>query len=219
MTWFTALTACPEPIGPTWVIVLPRAARIGRARSTSAASPPTKIVNVAFWAPSLPPDTGASTRAMSRFASSLAKPRVAPGEIVEQSMTSVPGLAPAATPSGPSRTAATSGVSDTQMTSVSTERATSAGVAARSTPRLSSSGARSGVRFHAVTANPARARFAAIAAPIVPRPMNPTRSTIASVSRRRSPGGGSYRGSAARQPQDQPVVGRAVRPPGLVKGP
>ena len=42
----TALTAWPAPTGPTWVIVLPRSPRIGRARSTSAASPPTKIVRV-----------------------------------------------------------------------------------------------------------------------------------------------------------------------------
>ena len=37
MTWLTALTAWPAPIGPTWVIVLPIASRTGRARSTSAA--------------------------------------------------------------------------------------------------------------------------------------------------------------------------------------
>ena len=61
MTWLTALTACPEPTGPTWVIVEPMTARIGRARSTSAGAPPAKIVRVAFWAPSEPPDTGAST--------------------------------------------------------------------------------------------------------------------------------------------------------------
>ena len=35
--------------------------RTGRARSTSASSPPTKIVSVALRAPSLPPETGAST--------------------------------------------------------------------------------------------------------------------------------------------------------------
>ena len=61
MTWLTALTAWPAPIGPTWVIVRPIAVRTGRARSTSASSPPTKIVSVAFRAPSLPPETGAST--------------------------------------------------------------------------------------------------------------------------------------------------------------
>ena len=35
MTWLTALTAWPAPIGPTWVMVLPIAASTGRARSTS----------------------------------------------------------------------------------------------------------------------------------------------------------------------------------------
>ena len=44
-----------------------------------------------------------------------------------------------------------------------------------STPRSASSAARPGVRFQAVTVNPARARLAAIAAPIVPRPRNATR--------------------------------------------
>ena len=44
-----------------------------------------------------------------------------------------------------------------------------------STPRSASSGARPGVRFQPVTANPARARLAAIAAPIVPRPRKATR--------------------------------------------
>ena len=68
MTWLTALTAWPAPIGPTWVIVRPIAARTGRARSTSAASPPTKIVRVAFRAPSLPPETGASTIAQAVLA-------------------------------------------------------------------------------------------------------------------------------------------------------
>ena len=74
MTWLTALTAWPAPIGPTWVIVRPIAVRTGRARSTSAASPPTKIVSVAFLAPSLPPETGASTIGRS----TLGEPR---GEI------------------------------------------------------------------------------------------------------------------------------------------
>jgi len=50
----------------------------------------------------------------------------------------------------------------------------SAGEAAVVTPSSASSGARPGVRFQAVTGKPARARLAAIAAPIVPRPMKAT---------------------------------------------
>ena len=99
MTWLTALTACPAPIRPTCVIVRPIADRTGRACSTSLASPPTKIVSVAFRAPSLPPDTGASTSRSSRSARRAAKLQLPDGAIVEQSMTGVPGLAPSATPS------------------------------------------------------------------------------------------------------------------------
>ena len=52
--------------------------RTGRARSTSAASPPTKIESVAFWAPSLPPDTGRVDHRDAAFAASrAAKSRVA----------------------------------------------------------------------------------------------------------------------------------------------
>jgi hypothetical protein len=42
MTWFTALTACPAPIGPTWVIVRPSAVSTGLARSTSPLVPADK---------------------------------------------------------------------------------------------------------------------------------------------------------------------------------
>ena len=58
ITWFTAFTAWPDPIGPTWVIVVPTLSRTGRARSRSAASPPMKIDRVPFFAPSMPPETG-----------------------------------------------------------------------------------------------------------------------------------------------------------------
>ena len=94
MTWLTALTAWPAPIGPTWVIVLPSAARTGRARSTSSASPPTKIVRVAFRAPSLPPETGASTIDRPCSFSRAAKSQLPDGAIVEQSMMRVPARAP-----------------------------------------------------------------------------------------------------------------------------
>ena len=177
MTWFTALTAWPAPIGPTWVIVRPIAVSTGRARSTSRSCPPTKIVRVAFWAPSLPPETGASTKTSPRPSSRSANFQLPDGAMVEQSMISVPSWAPAATPSGPKRTASTSGVSDTQTTTMSLAAATSAAVAANVAPRSASSGARPTVRFQTVSGKPARTMLAAIAEPIVPRPMKPIRST------------------------------------------
>ena len=83
-------------------------------------------------------------------------------------------------PSGPKMTASTSGVSDTQMTTMSASAAAAAGVSAIVTPCSASSGARPAVRFQPVTGNPALARLAAIAAPIVPRPTKPIRSTTTS---------------------------------------
>src|SRR5439155_364087 len=157
------------------------------ARSTSSGSPPQKIVSVPFCAPSLPPDTGASTRATPCSASRAAKSRVADGAIVEQSMTSWPSRAPSAAPLGPNRTASTSGVSDTQTTTASVAVATAAGLSARVTPRSSSSGPRPGLRFQAVTVKPARARLPAIAAPIVPSPRNPIRSSAILASLLPSP--------------------------------
>ena len=112
-------------------MVRPIAVRTGRARSTSAASPPTKIVSVAFLAPSLPPETGASTIARSRSARRSAKSQLPDGAMVEQSTMSVPGRAPSATPSGPNRTASTSGVSETQMTTMPASATAAAGVSAR----------------------------------------------------------------------------------------
>ena len=61
------------------------------------------------------------------------------------------------------------------MTAMSASATAAAGVSAMATPRSASSGARPGVRFQPVTAKPARARLAAIAAPIVPRPRKATR--------------------------------------------
>jgi hypothetical protein len=146
------------------------------------AAPPTKIDNVPFCAPSLPPDTGSSSIATPRPASRAAKSRVADGEIVDMSTTSVPGAAPSATPSGPKRTASTSGVSETIVTTTSLALATAAGLGCRVTSRASSSGARPVVRFQALTENPPRATLAAIAAPIVPRPTKPTRIIVGMVA-------------------------------------
>ena len=59
-TWFTALARWPAPTGPKWVILLPTTSSNGRARSTSAGSPPTSTERVPAFAPSVPPVTGAS---------------------------------------------------------------------------------------------------------------------------------------------------------------
>ena len=118
------------------------------------------IVSVAFLAPSEPPETGASTQPAPCSASRAAKPRVASGEIVEQSMTSPPEASPDATPSAPNRTASTSGVSETQVTTTSALRPTSAGVAASRQPIARRSAALPGVRFQTVDLEPRLAQVA-----------------------------------------------------------
>src|SRR5450759_5727710 len=107
-------------------------------------------------------------------ASRRPKSRVAFGEMVEQSMTRLPLRAPLATPPGPKRTASTSGVSDTQTMTTSETAATPDGEAASCAPAFTRAEARPGVRFHTVNGDPALRRLAAIDAPIVPRPTNPT---------------------------------------------
>ena len=108
------------------------------------ARPPTKIVRVAFWAPSEPPETGASAKSTPCSASRAAMSRVAPGAIVEQSITSWPGRAPSASPPGPNRTASTSGVSETHSRTTSLAAPRPPGVAASVAPASTSSAARPG---------------------------------------------------------------------------
>src|SRR3546814_1821235 len=56
--WLQALVACPAPTPPICVIRPAKQVRIGRARSTSAGSPPAITASVPARAPDGPPDTG-----------------------------------------------------------------------------------------------------------------------------------------------------------------
>ena len=171
----------------------------GRARRPSA-SPPTKIVSVAFWAPSLPPETGASIIAMSCSRRRAAKPQLPDGAMVEQSMTSVPGTGAGDDAVRPEQDGLdVRRVRDADDDDVRLARRRPAGETARTMPRSAESRARSAVRFQPVTLNPARARFAAIAAPIVPSPRKATRvgsvirSGLVGARTRRWLGGGGWR--------------------------
>src|SRR5664280_1476584 len=68
------------------------------------------------------------------------------------------------------------------MTTISLVAPSSAGVVARVAPRASTSASRPGLRFHTVTSKPARTRLAAMKAPMVPKPMKPTRREVLTVS-------------------------------------
>jgi hypothetical protein len=104
------------------------------------ASPPTKIVSVAFLAPSLPPTRAIDHRQVA-IASALGEVPAADGAIVEQSTISVPARAPSTTPSGPNRTASTSGVSDDADDRDLGSATAAAGVSAMATPRGEARGA------------------------------------------------------------------------------
>ena len=61
MIWFATLQVWPSPLaGPTWVMFLPISSNSGLARANAASGPPTMMVSVACFAPTSPPDTGAS---------------------------------------------------------------------------------------------------------------------------------------------------------------
>src|SRR5690606_5074818 len=175
MTWFTAFATCPAPLGPTCVIVRARTSRSGLTRSSASASPPTITDSVPFSAPSLPPETGASSMATPRAASSPARRRVAAGATVLMSTSTLPGSRPWTAPSSPTTTASRSGVSDTIVKTTSRPTAHSRGVAARAAPAAASGSSRSRVRLWTVTSCPAASRRLAMGAPIVPRPTKPTR--------------------------------------------
>ena len=86
-------------------------------------------------------------------------------------------------------------MSETQTTTTSDVGASSRGVAASVAPSDSGSSALPGVRFQTVSGKPARARFAAIAAPIVPMPQKPTRHPVRlpdDPTARRTPGAPSW---------------------------
>lgn len=83
------------------------------------------IASVASIAPCSLLLTGASSVLISRFAASAAIRRVTAGEMVLMSIRTLPGRAPASTPSGPSTTDWTSGESGSMVTTTSDAAATS----------------------------------------------------------------------------------------------
>ena len=158
MIWLTAFAACPAPVGPRCVIVLQNASRIGMAVANAASEPPTKAVQTPFFAPSAPPDSGASTTSTPLTASASASSFSALGETVEQSSSTAPSRTPSITPPSPRTTAIRSGVSDTHVTTTSVSRAASAGDSARRAPRATSSSPLAVVRFQTATSWPASSR-------------------------------------------------------------
>ena len=143
----------------------------GRARATSSASPPHMIVSVPSSARGDDPVTGASTSRIPCAESASPIAVVSVGAIVDMSTQSRPAAAPWTAPSSPSRTSRTCAPSTTIVMSTSHRAASSTGVVACAAPcSAAHAAALPGVRVATVSAKPARARFAAIREPMMPRP-------------------------------------------------
>ena len=60
MIWLATFAVWPSPLPPTSVMFLPISSNSGLTLSNAASVPPTMIDSVAFFAPTSPPETGAS---------------------------------------------------------------------------------------------------------------------------------------------------------------
>ncbi len=94
---------------------LPIKSKKGFTASNVSLGPPTMIVSVPAFAPTSPPDTGASRYFDPSALIFVANSFVAIGEIELMSTTTWPLPRPLATPFSPNRTRSTSGVSGTMM--------------------------------------------------------------------------------------------------------
>ena len=104
---------------------LPMSSKIGLTVLNAPSLPPTMMVSVAFFAPTSPPDTGASRYSQPSSLMRLANFFVSPGEIDDMSTTILPFDSPEATPLSPKSAAATWGVSGTIVMMTSLFSATS----------------------------------------------------------------------------------------------
>jgi len=163
---------------PAWMIVFPIAARMARHRSSVPGSPPTRMTSFPSVAGPFEPTTGASRNSARLVVTAPASLRDVAGDTVLMSTSTAPDLIPSTTPSDPSTTCSTSAGCDTIVMTISTSAATCAGPLPALAPSRSSGSILAAVRFQTVSGKPALATFAAIAAPIVPRPRNPIRSLM-----------------------------------------
>ncbi len=170
----TSLAADPDPRGPVRQTG-PRSSRTGRHRRTSSGGPPANTVSRPARTASTLPMTGASSSPApgGRAADSR---RYASGATVDvcTSTSSVP-ASPASTPSSPSVTSRSACSSEVATRTTSLHRATARGVAAAVPPAAVNRPRASADRFQPVTWCPRRSSRTAMAWPMVPRPITPTR--------------------------------------------
>ena len=146
----TALSASPVPITPQCTMRVPKWASTGRTRSSTASSPPTITVSAAFSAPTTPPDTGASMKAMPCSASRAAMRREVAESPDVQSTRTDPRAIVASSPVGPSSSDSTSRETGKQVITTSRPAAASAGVCATRAVRSAANACTNASAFAAV---------------------------------------------------------------------
>ncbi len=136
------------------------------------------MVSVPSVALMTPPVTGASISEMLFVDSSSPSRFITPGELVDRSITTVPGFAFSATPPGPAITASTCfGVGSDSITT-SLPAATSATLAPRLAPALMHASIAAGLRSNTVTSwLVLLTMLRDIGPPMAPTPMNPIFTT------------------------------------------
>ncbi len=165
------LATCPAPAGPAWKMFLPMLARIGRARSRVAAAPPTIKVRVPAAAPAVPPETGASSRAMPRAAAARWTLRAASGAMVEHSSTRLPGAITLSRPASPRYNPSTWRLAGSMLITTSAALTASAALLAARAPCAASSSTALATRSNTLRLWPALSRLRAMGRPIWPRPI------------------------------------------------
>ena len=130
------------------------------------------MVSAAFFAPTSPPDTGASTYSQPSSLMRFANFFVSIGEIELMSTTILPRVSPSATPFAPNSTFSTSGVSGTMVMMMSAFCATSFALA-HALPPAAVSSCGTPLRLCRKSVWPPLMRFSAMGLPMMPRPTNP----------------------------------------------
>ena len=205
--------AAPAP-GPPTCPTEPSDSRIGRTRVKSSSPAPTKISRRPSAAWLMLPLTGASTTA-TPFGKRAAINRMVCGPTVDMSMYTWPGPSALTRPCSPNTTSVSAwGVASIVIAKAAPAPA-SAGDPATVAPLDANGLARSGVRFHTVSAWPASSRRVAIGVPIWPSPRNAIFAMVATLLASVPPPPSACRRSAA-----APVVlPRTSRAPGFARHP
>ena len=185
--WLINLVAWPAPLGP---IRVRRPARFSsitpRTAAKSSSDPPAMITSVPVSALGGPPETGASIMPVPWSARSRwAMRRDVSGSAVEKSTSIFPSARPSTNLPSPNSRSSSAAVLKTHVKMTSQSRASSAGLPASFAPAAKNGGSRSLFRAQTVRGRPCFSRRCAIAPPICPRPMKPSRGVpviVASLS-------------------------------------